>query len=70
MKSRKAFPLRINPRLYNDLEAWAKQEMRSVNAQIVYLLKEAVAKRNWALLDHERPQTRPDDEAPEAPGDT
>ena len=45
MKSRKAFPLRINPALYQELEAWAQQEMRSVNAQIEYLLKEAVARR-------------------------
>ncbi len=45
MKSRKSFLLRINPALYDELEAWAQQEMRSVNGQIEYLLKEAVTKR-------------------------
>jgi hypothetical protein len=45
MKSRKSFLLRINPALYKELEAWAQGEFRSVNGQIEYLLKEAVAKR-------------------------
>ena len=45
MKSRKSFPLRINPRLYEQLEAWARQEFRSVNGQIEFLLHQAVAKR-------------------------
>ena len=46
MKSRKPFLLRISPELYGALEAWAQQELRSVNGQIEYLLKEAVGKRN------------------------
>ncbi len=45
MKERKAFPLRLDPALYQSLERWAQQEMRSVNGQIEYLLKEAVRKR-------------------------
>lgn len=45
MKQRKAFLLRIKPELYEALEAWAQQEFRSVNAQIEYLLKEAVRKQ-------------------------
>jgi hypothetical protein len=45
MKSRKAFPLRLDPDLYQALEAWAQQELRSVNGQIEYLLKQAVEKR-------------------------
>jgi hypothetical protein len=48
MKSRKSFLLRINPALYEELEAWAQQELRSVNGQIEYLLKQAVAKRRRA----------------------
>ena len=46
MKSRKPFLLRISPELYDALEAWAGQELRSVNGQIEYLLKEAVRKRD------------------------
>jgi hypothetical protein len=45
MKSRKPFLLRISPELYAALEAWAQQELRSVNGQIEYVLKEAVRKR-------------------------
>ena len=45
MKSRKSFLIRINPTLYNELEAWAQQDFRSVNGQIEFVLKEAVARR-------------------------
>ena len=45
MKSRKSFPLRIAPVLYEELEAWARQELRSVNGQIEYLLRHAVSRR-------------------------
>lgn len=42
---RKPFLLRIDPRLWAELETWAQQELRSVNGQIEYLLREAVRKR-------------------------
>ncbi len=45
MASRKPFLLRIDPELWKALEAWAKDELRSVNGQIEYLLKQAVQKR-------------------------
>ena len=45
MAERKAFLLRIDPRLWVELEAWAADELRSVNGQVEYLLKQAVAKR-------------------------
>ena len=45
MASRKAFLLRIDTQLWADLEAWAQDELRSVNGQIEYLLKQAVLKR-------------------------
>ena len=45
MAERKSFPLRIEPELYRQLELWAQQELRSVNGQIEYLLKQAVEKR-------------------------
>ncbi|WP_202171402.1 hypothetical protein [Bacillus sp. USDA818B3_A] len=44
MSKRKAFPLRIDPKLYEVLEKWADDELRSVNAQIEVLLKEAAKK--------------------------
>jgi hypothetical protein len=45
MAERKPFLLRIDPGLWDDLEAWAKDEFRSVNGQIEYILKQAVLKR-------------------------
>lgn len=44
MAKRKAFPLRIDPQLYEVLEKWAQDELRSVNAQIEILLKDAAKK--------------------------
>ena len=39
---RKAFLLRIDPELWRELETWAAAELRSVNGQVEYLLREAV----------------------------
>jgi hypothetical protein len=44
MNKRKSFPLRIDPKLYEVLEKWAEDELRSVNAQIEVLLKDAAKK--------------------------
>ena len=44
-EERKSFLLRIDPELWKELEAWAAAELRSVNGQIEYLLKQAVARR-------------------------
>ncbi len=45
MAERKSFLLRIDPTLWADLEGWAQAELRSVNGQIEYILKQAVLKR-------------------------
>jgi hypothetical protein len=42
MAERKTFLLRIPPELYAALEKWAADELRSVNAQIEYVLSQAV----------------------------
>ncbi len=42
---RKPFLLRIPPDLWNELEKWAAAELRSVNGQIEYILRQAVVKR-------------------------
>jgi hypothetical protein len=39
MAERKGFPLRLDPRLYDELQRWASAEFRSVNGQIEYLLR-------------------------------
>lgn len=42
---RKAFLLRIPEDLWRDVEKWAADDLRSVNAQIEFLLRQAVNKR-------------------------
>ena len=44
-EDRKAFLLRIDPQLWAELEAWAADELRSVNGQVEFLLRDAVRRR-------------------------
>jgi len=45
MAERKAYLLRIDPDLWAEIERLSQAELRSVNGQIEYLLREALAKR-------------------------
>lgn len=45
MAERKSFLLRIDGRLYEDLKRWAGAELRSVNAQIEFILRRAADER-------------------------
>ena len=45
MAERKAFLLRIDPDLWDQVERLAQGELRSVNGQIEYLLREALSRR-------------------------
>ncbi len=44
MSEKKKFLLRLDDSLYSALEKWAADDLRSVNAQIEYLLTDAVKK--------------------------
>lgn len=46
---KKAFALRLDPALYAAIERSAAAELRSVNAQVEYLLREALARRGIKL---------------------
>ncbi len=46
MSNEKKFLLRIDSHLYQALEKWASDELRSVNGQIEYVLYDAVRKAN------------------------
>jgi hypothetical protein len=48
MDNRKSFLLRIDPELWAELEGWAAAELRSINGQIEYVLRQAVLKRKGA----------------------
>jgi hypothetical protein len=39
---RKAFLLRLDPRVHAALERWSKDELRSINGQIEFLLRRAI----------------------------
>ncbi len=42
MAKKKAFLLRIEPKVYDDLERWAADELRSVNGQLEFILRKAL----------------------------
>ena len=44
-KGEKQVPLRISPKLYDAIAAWAEDDFRSLNGQIEYLLTECVKQR-------------------------
>lgn len=44
MADRKAYPLRISSEVLDAVSRWAEDELRSVNAQIEYLLRDALRK--------------------------
>ena len=48
---RKAFLLRLPHELWKELEQWAGEELRSVNGQIEYVLRQAVMKHRGPVED-------------------
>ena len=44
MAEKKAYPLRISSDVLDAMQRWAQDELRSVNAQIEYVLREALRK--------------------------
>jgi hypothetical protein len=59
MAARKPFLLRIDPALWAELEAWAQDELRSVNGQIEYVLRQAANKRRGSSAT-EAEKTKPE----------
>jgi hypothetical protein len=54
MTDRKSFLLRLNPRLHRMLEKWAADDMRSLNAQIEFLLTDAARRTGrWKEENHQ-----------------
>jgi hypothetical protein len=58
MADSKRFLLRLDPRLFEALRRWAQDDLRSINAQIEYLLTEQV--RRAGRLPHQPGRQRPD----------
>ena len=55
MSERKPFLLRLDPKLHEALQRWADDELRSLNGQIEFILRQALAKRGVKLTDEEKP---------------
>ena len=56
--ARKAFLLRMSPQLWKELERWAHDDMRSVNGQIEFLLRQAVQRRTGRDPHEPRPKKK------------
>ncbi len=54
--AKKAFALRLDPALHAAIERLAAQELRSVNAELEVLLREALARRGVKVPVAERPR--------------
>jgi hypothetical protein len=58
MAEKKAYPLRISAPVLEAIQRWADDELRSLNAQIEYVLRDAL-RRNGRLKN---PEDEPKDE--------
>ena len=56
MAERKNYPLRLDPGVYEALRVWAEDEMRSVNAQIEFLLARALRDAGRAPRSKRKPE--------------
>ena len=51
MAEKKAYPLRINAEVLAAAQRWADDELRSLNAQIEYVLRDALRRRQHFGVD-------------------
>jgi hypothetical protein len=56
MSQKKRFLLRLDTKLYDILEKWSADELRSVNAQIEFLLNDAARKAGRMKKEKEKPE--------------
>lgn len=56
MPAKKAFPLRLDPALHDAVQRMADAELRSVNAEIEVLLREALTRRGVKVARSEAPK--------------
>lgn len=56
MADRKAYLLRVDPEIWAEIERLAQSELRSVNGQVEYLLREALAKRGIQPASARKPR--------------
>jgi hypothetical protein len=61
MPAKKQFLLRMDPQLFAQLEQWAGDEFRSVNAQIEFLLRDALKRAGRLKHETGAPKVEPAD---------
>jgi hypothetical protein len=61
VNEKKAYPLRINAQVLDAVQHWADDELRSLNAQIEYLLREALRRSGRIKPAATTPKELPDD---------
>jgi hypothetical protein len=73
LSSKKAYPLRINSQVLAAMQRWAGDDLRSVNAQIEFVLRDALVKSGRVkviqkvvteVVDIARTQVAPEQRAP------
>ncbi len=52
MAEKKTLLLRLNPKMWEEINRWAEEEFRSVNGQIEYILQEGLNKRRKGTKPH------------------
>ena len=61
MAARKQYLLRVDPAVWGEVEHWAADELRSVNAQVEWILRQALRDRGRASELHEERARRRSD---------
>lgn len=61
MSKKKAFPLRINPVVLEGMQRWADDDLRSLNGQIEYVLREALRQAGRLKTEASPPVTDTED---------
>ena len=64
MAEKKAYPLRISTQVLDAVQRWADDDLRSVNAQIEYMLREALRKNGRLPRAGAAPTEVPNEEPP------
>lgn len=59
MAEKKSFLLRLDPQVHNELRRWADDDLRSLNAQIEFVLRRALREWRGKDPDDERGARRP-----------
>jgi hypothetical protein len=57
---KKAYPLRINAQVLDAMQRWSNDELRSLNAQIEYVLRDALRKAGRIKADPKSSRTHTD----------